>query len=157
MSKFDLPDYYKVLNLDFGATNHEIKSSFRILAKKYHPDKNNGNSESEAIFKMILVAYETLSDPKLRFQYDAHYMSQKRSQISNSKSDNTETKRDNKVFQLSDFISLIRITIFGVFVFSLLYTNMCESNTSTGNLKADKQLKEESGARPETGEIQFEK
>lgn len=141
--------------MDFGATNHEIKSSFRILAKKYHPDKNNGNSESEAIFKMILVAYETLSDPELRFQYDALYLNQKRSENITSKREGAELKREVKVFQISDFFTLIRIVIFGVFVFSLMYASMCESNTSTGNLKADKQLKEESGARPETGEIQF--
>lgn len=157
MSNVDLPDYYKVLNLNLEAKQKEIKSAFRVLAKKYHPDKNNGNSESEAIFKVILVAYETLSDSELRFQYDALYLNQKRSENSTSKRGSAEAKREDKVFQISDFITLIRIAIFGVFVFSLLYTSMCESNTSTGNLKADKQLKEESGTRPETGDIQFDK
>lgn len=60
-------DYYKILELNKNATTDEIKKSFRKLALKYHPDKNNGE---EIKFKEITEAYETLSDPKKKQSYD---------------------------------------------------------------------------------------
>lgn len=63
-------DYYEVLGLEKGASADEIKSAFRKLAIKYHPDKNQGNKEAEEKFKEINEAYQVLSDPDKKAQYD---------------------------------------------------------------------------------------
>ena len=63
-------DPYEVLGVSKNATEDEIKQAFRKLALKYHPDKNKGNKEAEEKFKEIAQAYEILSDPQKRKQYD---------------------------------------------------------------------------------------
>ncbi len=63
-------DYYKDLGVPKTATSAEIKKAFRALAKKYHPDKTNGNKSAEEKFKIISEANEVLSDPVKRKKYD---------------------------------------------------------------------------------------
>ncbi|OPJ63843.1 molecular chaperone DnaJ [Clostridium oryzae] len=63
-------DYYEVLGLQKGASEDDIKKAFRKLAIKYHPDKNKGNKEAEEKFKEINEAYQVLSDPQKKAQYD---------------------------------------------------------------------------------------
>src|SRR5438128_1993120 len=63
-------DYYKVLAVSKDASADEIKKSYRKLARKYHPDANKGNQASEERFKEISEAYNVLSDPKRRAEYD---------------------------------------------------------------------------------------
>lgn len=65
-----LKDYYKTLEVEPVATQQEIKKSFRRLALKFHPDKNAGNHLAEAQFKEIQEAYEVLSDPEQRKEYN---------------------------------------------------------------------------------------
>lgn len=63
-------DYYDVLGLDKGASEDEIKKAFRSLARKYHPDKNPDDEQSEAMFKEVQEAYAILSNPDERRKYD---------------------------------------------------------------------------------------
>ncbi len=63
-------DYYKTLGVTKGATGDEIKKSYRKLARKYHPDANQGDPKAEARFKEISEAYNVLSDDKRRKEYD---------------------------------------------------------------------------------------
>ncbi|HJB35819.1 MAG TPA: molecular chaperone DnaJ [Candidatus Blautia merdipullorum] len=66
----DKRDYYEVLGVDRGADESAIKSAYRKLAKKYHPDVNPGDKEAEKKFKEATEAYSVLSDPQKRRQYD---------------------------------------------------------------------------------------
>lgn len=63
-------DYYKVLGIDRSATTDEIKSAYRKLAMKYHPDRNPDNPSAEEKFKEATQAYEVLGDTQKRTQYD---------------------------------------------------------------------------------------
>jgi len=63
-------DYYEVLGINKNAGVDEIKSAYRKLALKYHPDKNPGDKSSEEKFKEINEAYEMISDAGKRVQYD---------------------------------------------------------------------------------------
>ena len=61
---------YSILEIERNASQNEIKKKYRELAAKYHPDKNQGNSEASAKFAEVAEAYEILSDPKKRRKYD---------------------------------------------------------------------------------------
>ena len=63
-------DYYEVLGIGKNATDAEIKSAYRKLAKKYHPDLNPGDKTAEEKFKEVNEANDVLSDPEKRKRYD---------------------------------------------------------------------------------------
>src|ERR687884_626689 len=63
-------DYYEVLGVSRGATEAEVKSAYRKLAVRYHPDKNPGDAEAEEKFKEAAEAYSVLSDSEQRARYD---------------------------------------------------------------------------------------
>ena len=63
-------NYYDILGVQKGATADEIKSAYRKLALKYHPDRNPGNKAAEDKFKEIAEAYSVLGDEKKRKEYD---------------------------------------------------------------------------------------
>jgi len=63
-------DYYEILGLPTDASSEEIKKAFRRLARQYHPDLNPGDETAEEKFKDLGEAYEVLSDPNKRSQYD---------------------------------------------------------------------------------------
>ena len=66
----DKRDYYEVLGVSKGAGDDEIRKSHRKLAKKYHPDLNQGNDEAAEKFKELNEAYEVISDKEKRAKYD---------------------------------------------------------------------------------------
>ena len=65
-------DYYELLECSRDANDATIKSSYRKLAMKYHPDKNGGCKDHEAKFKAISEAYDCLKDPQKRAAYDRY-------------------------------------------------------------------------------------
>jgi len=68
----NLPDYYAILQISKNASQNEIKKQFRLLAKKWHPDKKQSNDAEEKMAQ-INMAYEVLSDHKRRKMYDQHF------------------------------------------------------------------------------------
>src|SRR5512140_1289536 len=65
-------DYYKLLGLEKTATAKDIKSAFRKLARKYHPDLNPNDKDAKRKFQQINEANEVLSDPEKRKKYDQY-------------------------------------------------------------------------------------
>jgi molecular chaperone DnaJ len=63
-------DYYKILGVDRKASDEEIKKAYRKLAMKYHPDRNGSDPDAESKFKEIAEAYDVLSSPDKRSNYD---------------------------------------------------------------------------------------
>src|ERR671916_1641243 len=63
-------DYYEILGVNKGASDADLKSAFRKLAMKYHPDRNAGDKDAEIHFKEINEAYQVLSDGQKRAAYD---------------------------------------------------------------------------------------
>ena len=64
-------DPYKTLGVDKKASDEEIKKAYRKLARQYHPDTNQGDKAAEERFKEVQGAYDVLSDPEKRKQYDS--------------------------------------------------------------------------------------
>jgi molecular chaperone DnaJ len=65
-------DLYEVLDIERGASDEEIKRAYRRMAVKYHPDKNQGDSQAEDAFKEVGEAYRVLADENLRARYDRY-------------------------------------------------------------------------------------
>src|SRR5580704_11923065 len=64
-------DFYVILGVERGAALGDIKRAYKRLARRYHPDINPGDRMAAAQFRQIAEAYETLSDPDRRRQYDS--------------------------------------------------------------------------------------
>src|SRR5205814_10488313 len=65
-----MTDYYQVLGINRSATATEIKSAYRKLARKQHPDVNRGSEKAAREFAMLSLAYHTLIDPQERAFHD---------------------------------------------------------------------------------------
>ncbi|WP_426187286.1 DnaJ C-terminal domain-containing protein [Microbacterium sp. TWP3-1-2b2] len=63
-------DFYKTLGVSKDVTDADLKKTYRKLARKYHPDSNQGDAKAEAMFKEVSEAYSVLSDPEQRKEYD---------------------------------------------------------------------------------------
>ncbi len=67
---FAIPDHYATLGLDRGCTDAQIRAAYRLLAKQQHPDVNGGSRDAVAQTQALNAAYEILSDPARRYEYD---------------------------------------------------------------------------------------
>src|SRR5205809_2231950 len=67
-----MADFYLTLEVARTASEEEIKTAYRKLAMRYHPDRNNGSAEAEEKFKQITEAYDVLRDPQKRAAYDRY-------------------------------------------------------------------------------------
>lgn len=166
-----MTDYYKILNITSGASESEIKKQFRKLATIHHPDKNGGSKKSEETFKLLLNAYETLSNNERRAIYDLKYkqhFQQPKSEQTYQNNTNSITKNEqpkqppprNREYQKTENTKPKVNYIFWVLVvlLVLIYIYNTNKKTTTGNTKADKQLEEQKPEnRPQSGEINFNK
>ena len=84
--------HYKILGLDSLATMEEIKAAYRVLAMKYHPDRNPDNKVAEDKFKEIQTAYEVLEERKLLFTPKLHGL---RSKKAKTPADATNDREDS--------------------------------------------------------------
>ena len=70
----DFKNYYSILEVGFGASEAEIKAAYRSMARNYHPDRHPEETERyTALFQEIMEAYDTLSDPMKKMDYDFRY------------------------------------------------------------------------------------
>lgn len=151
-------DYYKLLKVEFGATEIEIKKAFRKLAIIYHPDKNKEKFKSAEIFKIILDAYEVLSNKEKKAKYDIEYKLNLQLKQNHSKygfdSNHSPKRNQNKGNYDEPFINYKQIIF--VIIFILIYLIGKNIKTTTGNKKADFELENQKGDnRPQSGEIEF--
>jgi curved DNA-binding protein len=65
-------NYFAILGVDQGASSEEVKQAYRQMARKYHPDLNPGDKQAEETFKLLGEAYEVLSEPAKRAQYEEY-------------------------------------------------------------------------------------
>jgi curved DNA-binding protein len=97
-------DYYKVLGIAKSADESNIKSSYRKLARKYHPDLNPGDKEAEKKFKEINEANEVLSDPIKRKKYDKYGKDwQQADEIENMQRNRAQSNRQGQSFSSANF------------------------------------------------------
>jgi curved DNA-binding protein CbpA len=92
-----LADYYKILGVKPTASPREIKSAYRRLARKRHPDVNGGSESAAREFALLALAYRTLSDPQERAFYDAKRAQSQSGAHSVINSDNPHARRMRRV------------------------------------------------------------
>lgn len=159
-----MKNYYEILGIENFATDGEIKKSFRQLAIKYHPDKNKGRKDFEEKFKEIANAYEVLTDPIKKGNFDFR-LSQRdldsKQAEPTTRTNYSEQKRPTKTENKKEEgakIPIFWIIAIVVFILYLISTSNSDNKTTTGNTKADKELeKKENAKKPKTGEIDFKK
>ncbi len=102
-------NYYETLKVSPRASNSEIKSAYRRLARKFHPDKNNGSDETAAQFAKIAKAYEVLGNLKERTDYDKNLLNQQFSGKNDSvfNSENQHARRWRKMAYERKFNDII--------------------------------------------------
>ena len=80
-----MKDFYSILDVDRLATNNEIKKAYQSKLKEFHPDKFNAKV-ADRLYREVIDAYETLSCPDKRFQYDTEFLDRKSTRLNSSHS-----------------------------------------------------------------------
>lgn len=97
-----MKNYYEILEININASDEVIKSAYRALVKKYHPDNSNDTSKDKELFE-INEAYEILSDPEKRKEYDYTLMRSRGQNYSGySSNDDTYSDEENSVFDYEE-------------------------------------------------------
>lgn len=92
-------DYYKILGVEKTASADDIKKAYRKLAFKYHPDRNQGDTDAEEKFKQVNEAYDVLGDEQKRKNYDLGGQYYSSSYNGNSYSENQNPFGDEQFWQ----------------------------------------------------------
>lgn len=107
-------DYYQILGVEQSASEREIKRAYKKLAMKYHPDRNQGNKNSEEKFKKIKSAYEILTDKDKRSAYDQYgHAAFEQGNTGNYSDSNTFTHSFSSTSDFSDIFGDVFGDIFG--------------------------------------------
>lgn len=161
-------NHYKILKIEFSATEIEIKKAFRKLAIIYHPDKNKGDLKTEDVFKTILNSYEILSNKgkktkyDIEFQKNIEFQQNKETNSNNKKTDfGFDTKYSSKQYQhhsnTNKPIINYKLMIF-ILIIIIISLKFKKEKTTTGNKKADFELEnQKENNSPQSGEIEFKK
>jgi len=99
-----MDDYYKVLGIKQFASQEEIKKAYRLLAKRWHPDLNQGDDNSAEVFKRINEAYYVLSKPALKSDYDYYlqgYLNAKKEVEQFDYSEKEEKEAENNLYRFT--------------------------------------------------------
>ncbi len=142
MTSDGFKDYFKILGIGRNATDQEIKSAFRKLARKFHPDLHPNDDGAESKFKQINEAYEILSDKNKKKSYEEYlsYWFEKRDGRSSDFYRKTNEKRVDEYLNIDDFFS----DLIGRFsdVGQEIYSNISsDRNSQSLNLDAKFNLK----------------
>ena len=142
MALDDFKDYFKILGVSRNATDEEIKSAFRRLARKFHPDLHPQDERAESKFKEINEAYEILSDEDKKKSYEQflNYWFKNRDGKSRDFSGGNSDRRFDEYLNFDDFLS----DLMGRFseVGKEIYSNISSDNNAQSlNLDAEFNLK----------------
>lgn len=127
-------NFYEILGIARDATPEQVKQAFRQLARQYHPDLNPSNKQAEEKFKIVNEAYEVLSDPAKRSQYDqfGKFWQQRGFQSPGSKSAANRGRGNGSSNRSMDDADFANFNDFNSFVDQLLNRRDVPSPTPTG-------------------------
>ena len=104
-------NFYRLLGIPPDSGQRKIKSAYRSLAKRFHPDRNKGSETAAELFRQVNHAYKVLSDSKLRAEYDRQLAQQEEAAAAATNGKNTAQLDPQQKF--SRFISSLLDAIFG--------------------------------------------
>jgi curved DNA-binding protein CbpA len=100
-------NYYRLLGVPPDAGQRRIKSAYRSLAKRFHPDRNSGSETAAELFRQVNHAYKVLSDPQLRKHYDLKLQRENSSEVK------TKTSNLDPQQKFNRFVNSLLDAIFG--------------------------------------------